>query len=55
MNLTKEMKILPASKKIKVKVRSDLMNIIKSNESVVADYIDDGSLNNSVDGGDLNE
>ena len=46
---------LTGDKKIKVKVRSDLMNIIKSNESVVADYIDDGSLNNSIDGGDLNE
>lgn len=46
---------LTGDKKIKVKVRSDLMNIIKSNESVVADYIDDGSLNNSTDGGDLNE
>ena len=46
---------LTGDKKIKVKVRSDLMNIIKSNESVVADYIDDGSLNNSVDGGDSNE
>lgn len=46
---------LTGNKKIKVKVRSDLMNMIKSNESVVADYIDDGSLNNSADGGDLNE
>ena len=35
---------------IKVKVRSDIANLIKLNESIVADYVDDGVLNNSVKG-----
>ena len=45
---------LTGDKEIKVKVRSDLMNLIKSNESVVSDMKDDGIINNSV-GGDSNE
>lgn len=35
---------------IKVKLRSDLGNLIKLNESIVADYKDDGVINGSVEG-----
>ena len=35
---------------VKVKLRSDIANLIKLNESVVADYVDDGMLNGSVKG-----
>ena len=40
---------------VKVKVRSDLANLIKLNESVVADYVDDGMINGSVKEGVINE
>lgn len=40
---------------VKVKVRSDLANLIKLNESVVADYVDDGMINGSVKDGGINE
>lgn len=38
---------LEGDKKISVRVRSDLLNIIKSNESIVSDYKDDGVVNGS--------
>ncbi len=38
---------LEGDKKISVRVRSDLLNIIKSNESIVSDYKDDGLVNGS--------
>ena len=40
---------------VKVKVRSDLANLIKLNESVVADYVDDGMINGSVKDGGIDE
>lgn len=40
-------------KEISVRIRSDLNNIIKANESIVADYKDDGLINGSE--GDNNE
>lgn len=38
---------LTGDKAIKVRVRSDLMNLIKANESIVTDYQDDGVINGS--------
>ena len=38
---------LTGDKAIKVRVRSDLLNLIKANESIVTDYQDDGLINGS--------
>ena len=46
---------LTGDKKVEVKVRSDLLNLIKQEESVIKDYKDDGKINNSVEEVDLNE
>lgn len=46
---------LTGDKAVKVQLRSDLENLIKENESVVKDYLDDGELNNSSKEDDENE